>query len=65
VGLVDRLVREGFVKRESSKGDRRKVELRLTSRGRSVLSRLAAVHRSELQRIAPLLRRIIALAARG
>jgi hypothetical protein len=55
--LVDRLVREGLVVREPSSADRRKVELRLTSRGRTVLAKLARMHRAELQRIGPLLKR--------
>ena len=57
VELVDRLVREGLVVREPSIADRRKVELRLTSRGRTVLAKLARMHRAELQRIGPLLKR--------
>ena len=57
VGLVDRLVREKLVVREPSASDRRKVELRLTGRGRQVLAKLAAMHRRELQRIGPLLSR--------
>jgi DNA-binding MarR family transcriptional regulator len=43
--------------REASSADRRKVELRLSARGRQVLAKLAAVHRRELQRIGPLLER--------
>jgi len=57
VELVDRLAREGLVVREPSSHDRRKVELRLTSRGRTVLAKLAAMHRGELQRIGPILKR--------
>ena len=57
VELVDRLAREGLVVREPSSADRRKVELRLTSRGRTVLAKLARMHRAELQRIGPLLKR--------
>ena len=60
VGLVDRLVREKLVVREPSSDDRRKVELRLTGRGRQVLAELAAMHRGELQRIGPLLSRFFA-----
>jgi DNA-binding MarR family transcriptional regulator len=60
VELVDRLVREELVAREASESDRRKVELRLTPRGRQVLARLAAVHKRELQRIGPLLKRFFA-----
>jgi DNA-binding MarR family transcriptional regulator len=57
VGLVDRLVQEKMIVREPSTVDRRKVELRLTGRGRQVLAKLAAMHRRELQRIGPTLRR--------
>ena len=57
VGLVDRLVNERLVVREASTIDRRKVELHLSSRGRQVLARLAAVHRDELRRMGPLMKR--------
>lgn len=57
VGLVDRLVDEGLVVRERSTVDRRKVELRLSPHGRRVLARLAAMHRRELRRIGPIMKR--------
>lgn len=60
VELVDRLVDEDLVARAASTADRRKVELRLTARGRQVLSKLAALHRRELQRIGPLMKRFFA-----
>jgi DNA-binding MarR family transcriptional regulator len=60
VGLVDRLVKEGLVRRTVSATDRRKVELQLSARGRQVLAKLAATHRSELGRIGPELKRLIA-----
>jgi DNA-binding MarR family transcriptional regulator len=60
VGLVDRLAKEGLVRRASSARDRRKVELELTARGRQVLAKLAATHRRELERIGPELKRLIA-----
>ena len=60
VGLVDRLVHETLVLREPSNADRRKVELRLTSRGRLVLAKLAAMHRRQLQRIGPTLKQFFA-----
>jgi DNA-binding MarR family transcriptional regulator len=47
VGLVDRLAKEGLVKRAVSATDRRKVELQLSAR-------------SELERIGPELKRLIA-----
>jgi DNA-binding MarR family transcriptional regulator len=60
VGLVDRLVREGLLTREASPGDRRKVVLRLSGRGRQVLAKLAGMHRRELERIGPMLKGLIA-----
>ena len=60
VGLVDRLVQEGLAVREASSADRRKVELRLSAHGRQVLARLAGMHRRELERIGPVLERLIA-----
>jgi DNA-binding MarR family transcriptional regulator len=57
VGLVDRLADEGLVVRAPSTVDRRKVELRLSSRGRQVLAKLAAMHRDELRRIGPIMKR--------
>ncbi len=64
VELVDRLVHEGLVLREPSNVDRRKVELRLTERGRQVLAKLAAMHRHELQRVGPILERFFAALSR-
>ena len=60
VGLVDRLEKEGLIRREVSSTDRRKVELRLSARGRQVLAKLAETHRNELARIGPELKRLIA-----
>jgi DNA-binding MarR family transcriptional regulator len=60
VGLVDRLEGEGLIMRKPSAADRRKVELKLSAKGRQVLSQLAAMHRAELERIGPALRRLIA-----
>jgi DNA-binding MarR family transcriptional regulator len=60
VGLVDRLVGEGLIVRAPSTADRRKVELRLSARGRQVLAKLAGMHRRELERIGPVLKQLIA-----
>ena len=60
VGLVDRLVEQGLMTRETSSADRRKVELALTPRGREVLAALAAMHRRELQRLRPVFKRFFA-----
>lgn len=53
VGMVDRLEREGLVRRERSPRDRRTLAVRLTPRGMKAVEKLAAVHRAELRRIAP------------
>jgi DNA-binding MarR family transcriptional regulator len=57
VGLVDRLAQGKLIVREPSRVDRRKVELRLTARGRRVLAGLAAMHHRQLQAIGPGLKR--------
>ena len=64
VGLVDRLAEEKLIVRERASGDRRKVELRLTGRGRQVLAKLAAMHADELQRVGPILKRFFAQLSR-
>ena len=64
VGLVDRLAQEKLVVREASSDDRRKVELHLTRRGRQLLAKLAAMHRRELERIGPGLKRFFAAVSR-
>lgn len=53
VGLADRLVERGLVKRRASKEDRRVVHLSLTARGLTILERLARVHQQELRRLTP------------
>lgn len=61
VGLVDRLVRRGLVRRKTSAADRRRVELRLTVRGEALIRRISAAHLEELRQIRPELRRILRL----
>lgn len=61
VGLVDRLVRRGLVRRRASATDRRQVEIRLTARGEALLRRVSTAHLEELRRIRPELRRIVEL----
>jgi DNA-binding MarR family transcriptional regulator len=60
VGMVDRLERQGIVRREASARDRRAVAIRLTASGARAMAKLAAVHRAELRRVAPEFRRIFA-----
>lgn len=53
VGLVDRLVTEKLVVRQSDPGDRRRVHVLLTRRGERLLEKLSHVHQEELRRIGP------------
>lgn len=49
VALLTRCETAGLVQRKTSATDRRRVEVHLLPAGETVLSRLAAVHRAELQ----------------
>jgi len=51
VELVTRASRAGLVTRQAIADDRRVVRVELTSRGRSILMRLSALHRKELRSI--------------
>jgi DNA-binding MarR family transcriptional regulator len=53
VGLVNRLVANGFLKREPGKNDRRQVQLTLTARSEKVLAKLSAAHREQIRRVGP------------
>jgi DNA-binding MarR family transcriptional regulator len=55
VGLTDRLVERGLVKRVRSATDRREVHIRLTAEGKKKLMRLSSAHRAELLNSGPLL----------
>lgn len=59
VGLVDRLVAQGLMRREQGRDDRRRVFVRLTPRGARLLERLSAAHEAELRRIGPELRAVL------
>ena len=63
VGLVDRLVRQGLVRRERAGEDRRRVAIRFTSHGERVFRKLASVQREELRRVGPDLGRFMAFFA--
>ena len=65
VELVDRLAMQKLIAREPSATDRRKVELHLTTHGRQVLAKLAAMHRRELQRLGPLFKRFFSELSRN
>lgn len=53
VGLVDRLVANGFLKREPAQNDRRQVQLTLTARSENVLAKLSAAHKEQIRRVGP------------
>lgn len=59
VGLVDRLVGRQLVRRDYAADDRRRVEVRLTPQGETLLRRLSAAHLAELRRLGPELRRLL------
>jgi DNA-binding MarR family transcriptional regulator len=60
VGLIDRLAVKGLVHRRRDAIDGRRVWLELTSKGGGLLSGLSLVHREELRRLAPMLKRLLA-----
>jgi DNA-binding MarR family transcriptional regulator len=59
VGLVDRLVASRLVRRSNAPDDRRRVEVRLTARGETLLRGLSAAHLAELRQMGPELRRLL------
>jgi DNA-binding MarR family transcriptional regulator len=61
VGLVNRLVKRGLIRRQAARTDRRRVEVSLTARGEALIRRLSAIHLDELRRLGPELRRLLAL----
>jgi len=60
VGLVDRLVASGYLRRHADPDDRRRMFLALTDRGEQTLAGLSAAHREELRRLSPLLKPLLA-----
>ena len=59
VGLVTRLVHQGYLKRTTSKEDQRRVHVSLTPRAHAVLDKLTAAHRSELRHMGPEITRLL------
>ena len=60
VGLVDRLSVKGLIHRQTGSDDRRQVLIELTPRAEGLLAKLSVAHRDELERLAPLLRILLA-----
>jgi DNA-binding MarR family transcriptional regulator len=59
VGLVNRLVRARYVRRQTDPSDRRRAYLYVTPSGEALLEKLTATHRAELRRVAPLLKPLL------
>ncbi len=59
VGLVTRLEKQSFVKREASKRDQRRMHVKLTPKGHALLDKLTEAHRTELRHIGPQITRLI------
>ncbi len=59
VGLVNRLVAHGFVRRIRSNQDRRGIYLELTRKGDVMLRHLTQAHRVELRHIGPTIRYLL------
>jgi len=60
VGLVTRLVKHGYLKRQASKEDQRRVHVSLTPKGHGILDRLTEAHRIELRHVGPEITRLLA-----
>ncbi|HEY4127211.1 MAG TPA: MarR family transcriptional regulator [Gammaproteobacteria bacterium] len=59
VGLVTRLVNEGYLRRDKSKLDQRRMHVRLTPKGQALLDKLTEAHRIELRNIGPEITRVL------
>ena len=59
VGLVDRLEKTGYLRRDRDKTDRRRATLALTASGEKLLSKLSAAHRRELKLLKPSLEKVL------
>jgi len=60
VGLVDRLVKAGHLRRRQNAADRRRVSLALTASGENILADLSSEHRDELRMLTPSLKALFA-----
>jgi DNA-binding MarR family transcriptional regulator len=65
VGLIDRMTRAGYVRREGSTADNRRVHVAITPAGDALLRSLTAAHRQEHRQLATLLRQLTETASRA
>lgn len=59
VGLVTRLVKQGYARRENSTEDRRVMHVSLTPKGHGLLDKLTEAHRIELRQVGPEITRLL------
>lgn len=59
VGLVDRLAAKKLVKRSTDRLDRRKIHIKLTARGETLIAHVSTTHQAELKTISPQLRALL------
>lgn len=59
VGLIDRLMEKGLIRRSTAVDDRRQVLIGLTDEAETLLQSLSLAHRDELKRLAPLLHNLL------
>ena len=59
VGLVDRLIAEGYARRMPAKDDRRRVRLALSPRAEAILEELTHAHRAQLHGLGPEINRLL------
>jgi DNA-binding MarR family transcriptional regulator len=59
VGLANRLVAKGYIKRARDRQDRRRVFLVLTARGEDMLEELSLVHQQQLRAMGPQFARLL------
>lgn len=59
VGLVTRLVKQGYARRHASKQDRRRAHVSLTQKGHGLLDKLTEAHRIELRHVGPEISRLL------
>jgi len=65
VGLVNRMEALRLVRRSASKEDRRRVQVRVTTKGMAMLEKLYRVHRDELKSVGPALAELLYRATTG
>ncbi|MCC6484581.1 MAG: MarR family transcriptional regulator [Armatimonadetes bacterium] len=65
VELVDRMEKQGFVRRQTSTEDKRRVQIVVTNEGEKLLESLSEAHKTELAQLAPELRRTLAMLQHG